>query len=92
MLLKYTKGEAKQLIKDCVFIGDTAEAYRTAIKLLKINYGQSAMLAAKYKEKAEQWTPIKSGDSVALKKYAVFLTGFKNARKGTPELQTIMNS
>ena len=47
MLLKYTKGEAKQLIKDCVFIGDTAEAYRTAIKLLKINYGQSAMLAAK---------------------------------------------
>ena len=89
MLLKYTKGEAKQLIKDCIFIEDTQQAYMTAMKLLKANYGQSSLLAAKYKEKAEQWNQIKPGDNAALKKYAVFLTGLRNARMGTADLDNV---
>ena len=38
MLLKYTRGEAKEVIKDCIFFESASDTYETAIKLLKENY------------------------------------------------------
>ena len=87
LLLKYTRGEAKELIKDCIFFESASDAYETAIKLLKETYGHPALLGAKYRQKAETWPQIRSGDGEALRKFAIFLTGFLNFRKGSVDIQ-----
>ena len=87
LLLKYTRGEAKELIKDCIFFESASDAYETAIKLLKESYGHPALLGAKYRQKAETWPQIRSGDGEALRKFAIFLTGFLNFRKGSVDIQ-----
>ena len=72
-LLKYTKGEAKSLVSSCNRI-DSAEAYKSARKLLEQHYGNEYMIANKYLEKLEKWKNIKSEDSVGLHELSLFLT------------------
>ncbi len=86
MLIKYTKGEARNLIKDCILIDNATEAYETAVTLMQSNYGHPAIVATAYQLKVERWPSIKAGDKEALRKYAVFVTGLMNARKGIPDL------
>ena len=72
-LLKYTRGEANDLIKDCILIDSSTDAYNRAMYLLKSNYGNCALLAMAYQKKVETWT----------KMHSVFLTGLLTVKQGT---------
>ena len=89
MLIKYTRGDAKSLIKDCILMEDPTEAYQRAVALLQTHYGHPAMIATAYRQKAEAWPSIRTGDREALRKYSVFLTGLISARRGTPDLGSV---
>ena len=54
LLLKYTKGEAYQLIKDCTLLKDPEEAYNTAVGLLKRDYGSPVILATAYRTQSSK--------------------------------------
>ena len=89
MLMKFTKQEARDLIKDCILLSEPTVAYQRAIALLQETYGHPALLATSYKQKAESWPKVKSGDKEALKKYSVFLTNSCTARRGNQHLQNV---
>ena len=72
-LLKYTTGEANQLVKSCNF-EDVDLAYSKARNLLDQKYNNEFMIANFYIEKLEKWDPIESEDAVGLNELAVFLT------------------
>ena len=58
MLIKYTRGDAKSLIKDCILMEDPNEAYQRAVALLQTHYGHPATIATAYRQKAEAWSSI----------------------------------
>ena len=62
MLLRYTTGEAHDLIKDCILLETSEEAYDQAMALLTKDYGHPATLAASYNETAQNWPRIVNGD------------------------------
>lgn len=61
LLLRFTSGEAHDLIKECVLIEPSNAGYEHAKPLLHKNYRQPQVLAAAYKSKAESWDPILVG-------------------------------
>ena len=88
-LLNYTKGDAKELIKDCILISSSKSAYDRAIELLQFSYGDPALLATSYQRKAKMWPQIRTGDSSGMKKFSIFLTGFLTAKEGMTGLQDL---
>ena len=88
LLLKFTQGEAKELIRDCVLIGNAEEAYERALTLLQSTYGHSATIAASFQKKAQSWPYIKSGDAEATRKYAVFIISLCTAKQGNLDLSS----
>ncbi len=71
-LLKYTEGDAKDLIKHCVHEESTT-CYSTAINLLEKEYGNPYTISCAYLEKLKSWPQIKPNDGVALKGLYRFL-------------------
>ena len=71
-LLKYTKDEAKELIKHCVH-DSTEDCYETALKLLKQEYGNPFRIACAHLEKLKKWPQIKSNDAAGMKNLYRFL-------------------
>ena len=71
-LLKYTKDEAKELIKHCVY-DSTEDCYETALKLLKQEYGNPFRIACAHLEKLKKWPQIKSNDAAGMKNLYRFL-------------------
>ena len=71
-LLKYTKGEARRIVKSCNN-QDSSIAYKNAIALLDQNYGNEYNLANKYLEKLEKWPALRGEDSKSLNELALFL-------------------
>ena len=71
-LLRYTAGEANQLVSSC-HDTDSRTGYKEARRLLDIYYGNEYRLAEKYLEKLSRWETIKSEDHVALSKFAMYL-------------------
>ena len=86
LLLKYTKGEAHELIKECPLIEPPSKAYERAKWLLKRDYRRPPILAAAYKSKAEQWERIAAGDKVGLRKFSIFLINCCNGKLGNPDM------
>ena len=80
LLLTCTKGEAHDLIKDCILLPTSAEAYDKAINLLKTEYGHPAILAAAYKATTENWPQVASGDKNSIRKFTIFLNNCVNAK------------
>jgi hypothetical protein len=91
MLLKYTHGEAKALIKDCSLIEPQEAAYARALSLLKRDYGHPALLAEANRKKAQEYPRVPSGDKGALKRYATFITNCYTAKMSNDEM-TFMDS
>ena len=89
LLLKFTKGEAHELIKECPMIEPPSKAYERARWLLKRDYGQPPILAAAYKNKAEQWERIAAGDKVGLRKFSIFLINCCNGKLGNPDMASM---
>ncbi|XP_071832390.1 uncharacterized protein [Apostichopus japonicus] len=89
LLLRFTEGEAHDLIKECTAIEPPASGYERAKWLLQRNFGQPQVLAAAYKSKAESWDHIAVGDKIALRKYAIFLINCCNVQQGNPEMDSM---
>ena len=71
-LIKYTKGEAKDLIKNCIQ-EDPSTGYTHAMSLLKTQYGNPHFIARAYIKELHKWEPLKVGDSKAFRKFYGFL-------------------
>ncbi|XP_072051190.1 uncharacterized protein [Amphiura filiformis] len=91
LLMRFTKGEAHELIKDCILLETPEKAYDKAVDLLKAEYGHPAILAAKYKEKAEKWPRIISGDKDGMRKFSIFLRNCAHAKHSNYDMTHMDN-
>ena len=71
-LLKYTAGDAKDLIKHCIHEDDNM-CYIRAVELLDKEYGNQQLLSSSYLKELKKWPTIKFNDSTAYKKLHRFL-------------------
>lgn len=77
-LLKYTRGQAKELVRSCQSPSGE-ESYRKARQLLGKKFGNEFEIAHKYLMKLQNWEIIKSEDSSAMEKFGMFLTTCLNS-------------
>ena len=80
-LIKYTKGEAKELIKNCIQ-ENPAAGYAHAMSLLRTQYGNPHIIARAYIQELRRWEPLKAGDSEAFRKFFGFLVKCKTCMNG----------
>ena len=80
-LLKYTDGEAKDLIKHCVH-EETLTCYKTALGLLEKEYGNPFRITCAYLERLKSWPQIKANDAVGMKSLYRFLLRCLSYQKG----------
>ena len=86
-LLKYTEGDAKELIKHCIHEG-AETCYDTAIGLLE-EYGNPFTTSCAYLEKLRSWPQIKTNDGVALKGlYRFLLRCLSDQKRGNIDLDS----
>ena len=71
-LIKFTTGEAKELIKHCSEESAT-DCYDQALFLLNREYGNKYKIACAYMEELRKWPQIKQNDANAFKKFYRFL-------------------
>ena len=76
-LIKYTKGDAKDMVKNCIQL-PPEDGFKTAKHLLNERYGDPHRIIAKYRREIKQWPQIKSGDAVACQKRQNFLIKYEN--------------
>ena len=76
-LQRYTKGYPLELVKSCL-CDDMSKSYNDARMILHKYYGNEIILAQKYIDKLDNWSPIKSEDSKALDEFALYLTTCAN--------------
>ena len=71
-LLKYTSGEAKELINHCIQLPSN-EGFKYAKYLLEKVYGIPQKILASYRKEIKQWPQIRFGDTRAFQKFHTFL-------------------
>ena len=71
-LLKYTSGDAKDLIKHCIH-DDNNTCFNNAMQLLDKEYGDKQLLTNLYLNKLRQWPKLTLNDAAAYKKLHRFL-------------------
>ena len=71
-LIKYTSGEAKELIKHCVH-ANSKDCYNKAVKMLNAEYGCPHIIVSAYLRELEKWPAIRASDPVAFRKLYRFL-------------------
>ena len=76
LLVKYTQGEAKELVKSCVYLSDDI-SYKRAKELLKQKYGNPHKIAADYRKQLSSWSKIKPNDPSAFSKFETFLMKYQ---------------
>ena len=80
-LIKYTKGEAKDLIKHYVH-NSNETCYDDAIALLQKEYGDPLRIACAFLERLKSWPQVKYGDGASLKALHRFLLQCQTYQKG----------
>ena len=81
-LIKFTDGEAKDLIKHCIHL--TPEiGYHTVITLLNKKYDNPHLLLASYMKEIKSPAPIKPGDAMGFRKFHNFVLKCENVSKIT---------
>ena len=80
-LLKYTEGEAKELIKHCIYEKED-QGFDQAMELLDREFGNCQIIINAYLKKLRQWPNIKSNDAKGYKKFHRFLGSGLTHRKG----------
>jgi len=81
-LLKFTSGDAKELIKHCIHEKED-ECYTNAISLLEKEYGNKQLVINSYLDKLRSWPKIQSNDAKAYKKlYRYLLLGKTHKKDG----------
>ena len=76
-LLKYTSGEANELVKSC-YGTNVDESFGNAKVLLNKHYGNEYKIAQQYLNKLHNWPQIRGEDPEGLKKFATFLISCAN--------------
>ena len=71
-LMKFTSGEAKELIKGCIH-RESSDGYSFAKQLLAKRFGDRNRILAEYRKQLKEWKPLKLGDGAAYRKYYSFL-------------------
>ena len=71
-LIKYTTGEAKELIKHCIE-QPANKGYENAIILLCRRYRDQHTILASYKKEVKEWPQVKVGDAAGFYKFYNFL-------------------
>ena len=66
-LIKFTKGEAKEMVKTCIHLPPEV-GFKTAKRLLHEKYGDPHKIGAAYRNQIKIWPQIKAGDSDAYRK------------------------
>ena len=89
-LIKYTRGEPKELIKHCIQMPQP-DGYIMAKELLQKEYGDPHKVSSLYMKELRSWKPINSGDVNELKRYYRFLLKCHTNRKGYTYLNLLDN-
>ena len=71
-LIKYTSGDAKELIKHCIELPSN-EGFKYAKYLLEKVHGNPHKILASYRKEVKNWQPIKFGDVIAFRRVHSFL-------------------
>ena len=71
-LIKFTKGEAKEIVKNCIQL-PPGLGYKTAKRLLIERFGDPHRISAAYRKQIKRWPQIKAGDADAYRKFQNFL-------------------
>ena len=89
-LIKYTSGEAKELVKPFVH-ADPSSCYDKAIEMLDAEFGSSHTITCAYLKQLEEWPQVKLTDTVSFRKLYRFLRQCK-AYKSDNRLQELDSS
>ena len=89
-LIKYTRGEAKELIQHCSQMSQP-DGFLLAKKLLEKEYGDPHRITSAYMKELNSWKPIKSGDVKAFKRFYRFLLKCDTNRRGEVYLRFLDN-
>ena len=76
-LIKYTSGDARELIKHCIQLPSN-EGFKHAKYLLEKVYGNPHKILASYRKEVKNWQPIKFGDGIAFRRFHNFLLRCKS--------------
>ena len=71
-LIKYTKGEAKDMIKNCIQL-PAKIGYDNAKAMLYQQYGDPHRVIAAYQQQIKKWPSVKHGDAEGYRKFYNFL-------------------
>ena len=71
-LITYTKGEAKELVMNCIH-QPPREWYQIAKMLLEKSYGDPHQLLGSYRKEIKEWQQLKLGDAAGFRKFSNFL-------------------
>ena len=71
-LIKFTDGEAKELIRHCIHLPPEA-GYETAVKPLNNRYGNPHYLLASYRKEIRALPPVKPGDASGFRNFYNFV-------------------
>ena len=97
-LIKYTTGEVKEIIKNCMQL-PPKEGYESAKQMIHKLYGNPHRVIAVYRKEIKQWPQIKPGDAEAYRKFHNFLLKCENITQmqtwndlDTPEIMCMLLS
>ena len=76
-LIKYTKGDAKDMVKNCIQL-PPKDGFKIAKHLLNERYGNPHQIIATYCCEIKLWPQIKSGDAAAYQKLQNLLIKYEN--------------
>ena len=76
-LIKYTSGDARELIKHCIQLPSN-EGFKHAKYLLEKVYGNPYKIIASYRKEVKNWQPIKFGDAIGFTRFHNFLLRCKS--------------
>ena len=87
-LLKYTNGEAHELVKSC-HSSNIKESYVNAKAILNKHYGNEYKIAQQYLSKLNNWPQIRGEDPAEMKRFATFLISCANLMKKMSSLNQL---
>ena len=82
-LIKYTKGDLKEMIKHCVQ-PTAADGYDNAKKLLQQNYRNPYIIMSMYRIDIKAWPQLKNGDGGSFHSFLVKCESITKSREWNP--------
>ena len=76
-VIQYTSGEAKDLVKNCIYL-PSEEGYRKAMRVLHNRYGDPHKILAAYKKEIKEWPAVKAGNAAGFRRFFSFLVKCKS--------------